>query len=242
MDSWNGCSATPCPRRPNSPTSPTRAPSPREFVRALAAHGTTTALVFGSHFAPATAALFEAAKACGLRVVSGLVLSDRFLRPELHQTPEAAYRESTRLIREYHGAARLLYAVTPRFALSASDAMLEVCGALLRENPGVRFQTHLNESLPEVKEVARLFPRDADYLAVYERHGLAGRHSVFAHSVQTTDAELERMAAHEQQRGPLPRQQRRAGQRHLSDAAGTWRAAFTSRSAPMSAAASASAC
>ncbi|MCU1233374.1 MAG: guanine deaminase [Candidatus Solibacter sp.] len=166
-----------------------------EFVCGLAAHGTTTALVFGSHFAASTAALFEAAQAAGLRIVAGMVLSDRMLLPELHQSPEKAYRDSTRLIRDFHGTGRLLYAVTPRFALSCSDAILEVCGALLRENPGVRFQTHLNESRAEVKEVARLFPRDADYLAVYERHGLAGRHSVFAHNVQTTDAELERMAA-----------------------------------------------
>ena len=168
----------------------------REFVDALAAHGTTTALVFGSHFSPATTALFDAANASGLRIVSGLVLSDRMLRPELHQAPEAAYRESTCLIRKFHAAGRSLYAVTPRFALSSSDAMLEVCGTLLRENPGVRFQTHLNETQPEVQEVTRFFPGDRDYFAVYERHGLAGRHSVFAHSVQTTDAELERMASH----------------------------------------------
>src|SRR4051794_7709430 len=32
----------------------------RGFVRALAAHGTTTALVFGAHFTSATRALFEA--------------------------------------------------------------------------------------------------------------------------------------------------------------------------------------
>src|SRR6185503_21206000 len=48
------------------------------FVAALAANGTTTALVFGAHFAPATASLFEAAAASGLRIVSGLVVSDRF--------------------------------------------------------------------------------------------------------------------------------------------------------------------
>ena len=34
----------------------------RRFVAALAAHGTTTALVFGAHFAAATASLFEAAE------------------------------------------------------------------------------------------------------------------------------------------------------------------------------------
>ncbi len=82
-----------------------------------------------------------------------MVLSDRRLRPELHQLPEAAYRDSTDLIRRFHGQGRLLYAVTPRFALSASEAMLEVCQTLLRENPGVRFQTHLNENRQEIAEV-----------------------------------------------------------------------------------------
>src|SRR6266446_8767660 len=57
----------------------------RQFIRTLAAHGTTTAMVFGAHFAGATASLFEAAAASGLRIVSGMVVSDRLLRPELHQ-------------------------------------------------------------------------------------------------------------------------------------------------------------
>ena len=74
--------------------------------------------------------------------------------------------------------------------------MLDVCCTLMREHPGIRFQTHLNESTAEVAQVARLFSADRDYLGVYERHGLVGRHSVFAHSVQTTAGELDRMAAH----------------------------------------------
>ena len=165
------------------------------FVRALAAHGTTTALVFGAHFASATASLFEAAAASGLRVVSGMVLSDRRLRPELHQSPEAAYRDSTNLIRRFHGQGRLLYAVTPRFALSTSDAMLEMCQTLLCENSGVRFQTHLNENRQEIAEVAQLFPWASDYLNVYERFELAGSRSVMAHNVHPSDSELERLAA-----------------------------------------------
>ena len=88
------------------------------FVRAVASHGTTTALVFGSHYAAATACLFEAAATAGLRVVSGLVVSDRMLRPDLHRTPEQAYCDSADLIRRFHQRGRLLYAVTPRFALS----------------------------------------------------------------------------------------------------------------------------
>jgi len=167
-----------------------------EFLDALASHGTTTALVFGAHFAGATGIFMEAARAARLRIVSGLTLADRCLRPELHTTPEQAYRESAQLIRRFHGVERLLYAVTPRFALSATPALLEVCETLLAENPGVRFQTHLNENKREVESVARLFPKSGDYLGVYEEFGLAQPHSVFAHSVQSTDSEIERLASH----------------------------------------------
>jgi guanine deaminase len=166
----------------------------RRFVHALAAHGTTTALVFGSHFKAATAALFRAAQRSGLRIVSGQVVSDRALRPELHQSPADAYRDCTQLIREFHGRGRLLFAVTPRFAVSASEAMLEVCQTLLGEHAGLRFQTHINENDLERNEVARLFPWAKDYLAVYERFDLARPGAVLAHNVHTSDSELERLA------------------------------------------------
>jgi guanine deaminase len=167
----------------------------RGFVYALASHGTTTALVFGAHFAPATAALFEQAAASGLRMLSGLVLSDRLLRPELHQSAADAYRDSTVLIERFHQQGLLLYAVTPRFALSTSEAMLEVCQTLCSEHDGLRIQSHLNENAAEVAEVRRLFPWASDYLGVYERYGLTGPRAVMAHSVRSSDFELERLAA-----------------------------------------------
>ena len=165
------------------------------FLHALASHGTTTALVFGAHFAPATAALFEAAGTNGLRIISGMVLSDRMLLPELHQTAEAAYRHSSELIQRFHGNGRLLYAVTPRFALSTSEAMLEVCDSLMKEHEGLRFQTHLNENRLEIETVAKQFPWAKDYLSVYERYGLTGRGAVMAHNIHPHWSELERLAA-----------------------------------------------
>jgi guanine deaminase len=165
-----------------------------EFVRALVSHGTTTALAFGAHFLDATAAMFEAASAGGLRLISGMVLSDRRLREELHQSPEAAYRESKALIRQYHGNRGLGYAVTPRFALSASEAILEVCQTLLAEHPGIHFQTHLNENNREIEEVSRLFPWAADYLGVYEKFGLVNGRAVFAHNLHASTRELECLA------------------------------------------------
>lgn len=58
-----------------------------ELLTGLASAGTTTALVFGAHFADAVDALFAAAEPTGLRITAGLVTGDRLLRPELHRTP-----------------------------------------------------------------------------------------------------------------------------------------------------------
>lgn len=166
----------------------------RLFVHALASHGTTTALVFGAHFADATAELFEAAAASGLRVASGMVLSDRRLRPELHVSADRAYRDSTMLIERYHKRGRLLYAVTPRFAYSTTESMLEVCQQLMADHPDVLLQTHINENRAEIGELARLFPWARDYLAIYERYRLSGARSVMAHNIHATSSEIVRLA------------------------------------------------
>jgi len=165
------------------------------FVGALAAHGTTTALVFGAHFAAATAALFEAAARSGLRIISGLVVSDRFVPPTLRQNVESAYRESSELIRRFHRLGRLRYAVTPRFALSTSDAMLEMCQTLVAEHADVLVQSHINEDADEIRKVKDAFPWAQDYVGVYDRFGLTGMRTVLAHNVHPTDAELHRLAA-----------------------------------------------
>jgi guanine deaminase len=165
------------------------------FVDALAAHGTTTALVFGAHFPAATASLFDAAAVAGLRVISGLVVSDRYVPEALRQTVEGAYRDSSDLIRRFHRRGRLLYAVTPRFALSTSDAMLEMCGTLVAEHDDIRVQSHINEDRDEIRKVAEAFPWARTYTDVYDRFGLTGARTVLAHNVHATDAELERLAS-----------------------------------------------
>jgi guanine deaminase len=166
----------------------------REFVHGLAAAGTTTALVFGSHFPAAQEALFAEAERAGLRITSGLVVSDRNLLATLHVTPETAWGESRRLIDRWHNRGRLRYAVTPRFSASCSEAMLEACGALSSEGRDLIVTTHINESLAEVKEVARQFDWSRDYVETYERFGLVGPTSVLAHDIHVTDDELSRLA------------------------------------------------
>ena len=103
-----------------------------DFVSGLVRAGTTTALVFGSHFAGAVDALFTEATRVGLRVTSGLVLSDRILREDLFTTPDRAYDEGLELAKRWHGQGRTRYAVTPRFSLSCTDALLESAGRAAR--------------------------------------------------------------------------------------------------------------
>jgi guanine deaminase len=165
-----------------------------EFLDGLVAAGTTSALVFGSHFAPAMDELFGAAERRSLNITSGLVLSDRILRRDLLNSPQTALADSADLILRWHDRGRLRYAVTPRFSLSASDDMLDACAELLGK--GVWFTSHINENLAEIATVAGLFPGARHYLDTYARHGLVTARSVFAHNVHPADAELALLAEH----------------------------------------------
>lgn len=166
-----------------------------EFVSGLARGGTTTALVFGSHFPGAVDALFTEVNRVGLRVTSGLVVSDRILREDLHTDPDRAYADSMRLVERWHGVGHLRFAVIPRFSLSCTDSLLAACRSLLDDVPDLWFTTHLNENVAEIATVTGLFEGSAHYLDTYAKHGLVGRRSVFAHNVHPTEAELHDLAA-----------------------------------------------
>src|SRR5699024_2626061 len=108
-----------------------------EFLTGLVSAGTTSAMVFGSHFASAVDILFSRAAEHGLRITTGLVTSDRNLPQPLLATVERSLTESQHLIDRWHGQARLRYAVTPRFSLSAGPELRAAGGQLVRDNPGI---------------------------------------------------------------------------------------------------------
>jgi len=164
------------------------------FLDQLLANGTTTALVFGTVHKASVDAFFTAAEARSLRMICGKVLMDRNAPETLRDTPESAYRDSSELIRQWHGKSRLGYAVTPRFAPTSSDAQLAVAGQLLDENPGVHLHTHLSENHDECAWVKKLFPDCEDYLAVYEKYSLVRKRSVFAHSIHLSTREWKALA------------------------------------------------
>jgi guanine deaminase len=164
------------------------------FCDELLRNGTTSALVFATVHPPSVDALFEAATARGMRIVGGKVLMD--LGPDgLADTPERGVAESEALIARWRGRGRIGYAVTPRFALTSSDAQLAAAGALVARHPDVLMHTHLAENHGEIAAVAARFPDAADYLDVYDRFGLVGPRSVFAHGIHLSERARTRMAA-----------------------------------------------
>ncbi len=164
-----------------------------QFLDALLAHGTTSAVVFPTVHATSVDALFTAASQRGMRVITGKVLMDRHAPPALCDDVVLAQRDCEALIQRWHGQGRNAYAVTVRFAITSTPEQLAMAGELCRRHAGVYMQTHVAETQAEVAWVARLFPESRSYLDVYERAGLLHERAVLAHGIWLDDQDRARL-------------------------------------------------
>jgi len=162
----------------------------KTFCDELLRNGTTTALVFCAVYPQSVDALFVEAERRGMRIAAGKVLMDRNAPERLRDTAQRAYDESKALIARWHGHARSLYAITPRFAGTSTPAQLDAAGTLWREHKDVLVHTHISENRREIEWTAGLFPERKNYLDVYDHHGLIGRRTVLAHGVHLSEDEL----------------------------------------------------
>jgi guanine deaminase len=165
------------------------------FADELLRNGTTTALVFATVHPESVDAIFEAASARNMRLIAGKVLMDRNCPQALSDTPESGYEQSKALIEKWHGNDRLSYAITPRFAVTSSEAQLAQAGRLASEHPDVHIHTHLAENLDEVNLISKQFPWSRSYLDVYSRFDLVRERSVFAHCLHLDETDRELLAA-----------------------------------------------
>ena len=164
------------------------------FMNDLLRNGTTTAMVYATVHRQSVDAFFEAAQARGARMIAGKCMMDRNCPHDLSDTAQSSYDDSTALIDRWHGVDRLLYAVTPRFAPTSTEAQLALAGRLIDEHAGVYLQTHLAENHAEVNWVKELFPWSRSYLDVYDRFTLVRQRSVYGHCIHVDDADRSRMA------------------------------------------------
>ena len=154
--------------------------------------GTTTCI---DHLSVAHAdRAFEAAGELGIRGVLGKVLMDQRSPEPLREDTDAALAETERLIEEYHGSFddRVRYAVTPRFAVSCTEACLRGARDLADAYDGVRIHTHASENRSEIETVEDdTGLRNIHWL---DEVGLTGEDVVLAHCVWTDESERDVLA------------------------------------------------
>jgi guanine deaminase len=159
------------------------------FLDRLFSHGTTTAAAYCSVHAASAEVLFAAAERRSMALITGKTLMDRNAPEAVRDDAATGTRESESLIKKWHNRGRLRYAVTPRFAITSTEAQLRAAGDLYRSHPGIYMQTHLSESAGEMEMVKSLYPHARDYTDVYDRSGLLGRRSLFGHGIHLSERE-----------------------------------------------------
>ncbi|WP_255169589.1 5'-deoxyadenosine deaminase [Natrononativus amylolyticus] len=149
--------------------------------------GTTTCV---DHLSVAHAGeAFEAATELGIRGRLGKVMMDKEAPEGLLEGTDEALAESERLIERYHDTAggRIKYAVTPRFAVSCTEACLRGSRELANAHDGVTIHTHASENRGEIAAVeSDTGKRNIHWL---DEVGLTGEDVVLAHCVWTDESE-----------------------------------------------------
>jgi len=119
-----------------------------------------------------------------LQAIVGQVLMDR------NGPPGLMTGETTKLARSQR--ARVTCSLNPRFAVACSDELLHRTAQRITDDAIIH--THLAESHRECDLVRQLFPNDANYTAVYDRHGLLTPRTLLAHGIHLNDEEWSLIA------------------------------------------------
>lgn len=162
------------------------AASAMQAVRDLYEAGTFTFAGYLTAHEQSWDAMMQGTASLPLRGAVGQVLMDRHAPAALIGNPQR-WPDSL--------PARLEASINPRFAVSCSDELLACAGRLAAQHAQALIQTHLAESRAECELVASLFPNDAHYTAVYDRHGLLTDRTLLAHALHLSDDEWRLIAS-----------------------------------------------
>lgn len=169
----------------------------RIFAEDLKNSPTTRAVIFGTIHVPATEILMETLEASGLKTYVGKVNMDQNCSDNIREADAHTSLETTaQWLKSLYGSPAKNYRntkpiLTPRFAPTCSEKLLEGLGRLQKEY-GLPIQSHLSENLSEIAWVKELFPWSFCYGNVYEHFGLFGKEAktVMAHCVHSSEEEI----------------------------------------------------
>ncbi|KFY18189.1 hypothetical protein V492_00087 [Pseudogymnoascus sp. VKM F-4246] len=161
------------------------------------AHGTTCASYFATIHVAATNALAALCHSHGQRAFIGRVCMDNHDQCPSYYVDESAESglNATKSTIEYiqtldPNGTLINPIITPRFAISCSNASLDGLGQLAASyDPPLHIQTHISETTSEVDLVQELFPESSSYADVYDKAGLLTNRTILAHGVHLTKEE-----------------------------------------------------
>lgn len=163
------------------------------YLDLVTARGTTTVCTYATIHPASVDAIFDAARARGMRLYAGKTCMDRNAPVGLRDTAQSAYDDSRALLVKWHGVDRLSYVITPRFSPTSTPEQLAALGQLWRDYPDCLMQTHLSEQTDEIEWVRSLFPQSRDYLDTYEAQGLLREGALYGHAIHLTEREKSRL-------------------------------------------------
>lgn len=166
-----------------------------EFVSGLIAHGTTTAVSFGSPFTAATDRSFAVFARRGVRAVHGMMLNDCNCPPSLCQDTDQALNDARQLAARWHGAdgGRLSYAFSPRTPVSCSEKLMRGAAAL-SQMLRCFLQTNVAESMADGTAVRERFPDSVDDMEVFAEMGMLTSRTLLGHGVFLTRQQRDQVA------------------------------------------------
>ncbi|XP_072260258.1 guanine deaminase [Pyxicephalus adspersus] len=161
-------------------------------VRRTLKNGTTTACYFATIHTDASIVLADIASHYGQRAFIGKICMDsNNTYPQYKESTEESIKETQRFVEALNKKKydRVKPIVTPRFAVTCSEKLLNELGNLAEEHQ-LHIQSHISESLAEIKEVLNQFPNYKNYTDVYDRNKLLTDKTVMAHGCHLSNEEL----------------------------------------------------
>ena len=166
------------------------------FVDDLIANGTMNVCVFGTIHPEATGYLLELLEKKGLSAFVGKVNMDKASPEDLCETTEDSLRETEAFLEKYSGNRTSRPILTPRFAPTCSQALMDGLGALAKKY-GAGLQTHLVESKWEAAQARIDFPDVSCDTEIYERAGLMENGPVVAaHFIFPSEEDIRILKKH----------------------------------------------
>lgn len=158
------------------------------FAEDLVASGTLRACIYASSSTEATETLFEILKEKGIGAYIGKVNMNRNAPEAILESTEDSLKGTIYLIRKYKDEPLVKPIVTPRFAPSCTQDLLDELGKIA-DIYHLPVQSHLSETKREVEWVRELFPNAKNYLDVYGKSGLL-RNALMAHAIYMEEEEI----------------------------------------------------